>query len=166
MADIVRKGEALPSASVMWNPFRMMREMMNWEPFRAMQGELAPSAREGGFIPSFEVKETKDSFVFKADLPGVRESELDIILTGNRLTISGKREAEETEEGENYYALECSYGGFSRAFTVPDGCDLDHINAHLENGVLTLVIPKQPESQPKHISLKGLVEKAAEKLKA
>ena len=46
-----------------------------------------------------------------------------------------------------------------------EGCDPDHVNANMENGVLTLVVPKKPEAQPKRIGLKGLVEKAAEKLK-
>ncbi|WNG23191.1 Hsp20/alpha crystallin family protein [Cystobacter fuscus] len=165
MADIIRRPEVYPSIPATWDPFRVMREMMNWEPFQ-VQGGLVPFAREGGFIPSFEVKETKDSFVFKADLPGVKESDVEISLTGNRLTITGKREAERKEEGESYYAFECSYGSFSRTFTIPIGCDPDHVNASLENGVLTLVVPKKPETQPKRIGLKGLVEKAAEKLKA
>ena len=48
--------------------------------------------------PRFEVKETKDSYVFKADLPGVEEKDLDIALTGNRLSISGRRQCEERKE--------------------------------------------------------------------
>jgi HSP20 family protein len=124
--------------------------------------------REPGeaFSPGFEVKETKDAFVFKADLPGVDEKDLDIALTGNRLVVSGRREAEERKEDENYFMYERSYGTFSRAFTLPEGIDAEHIDADLRNGVLAIVIPKKPEAQPKRISLKGMVEKVKEKVKA
>jgi HSP20 family protein len=79
-------------------PYRMFRELANWDPFREMSPYMSQPA--AGFIPSFEVKETKDSYLFKADLPGVQESDLDITLTGNRLTVTGKREAEKQEQDD------------------------------------------------------------------
>jgi HSP20 family protein len=128
----------------------MMREMLRWDPGR----ELEPAwFGERGFVPMFDVKETRDAYVFKADLPGIREEDLDISLTGNRLSISGKREHEQRDEGEQYYAFERSYGTFTRAFTLPDGCDPDHVNAEMKDGVLTLVLPKKPEVQPKRITV-------------
>ena len=94
------------------------------------------------------MKENKDGYVFRADLPGVREDDLDISLTGNRLTISGKREQEKHEQGDTYYANERSYGSFSRAFTLPDGTDAENVRADLKNGVLQVTVPKKPEVQP------------------
>src|SRR5262249_47223344 len=114
--------------------------------------------------PSFEVKETKDSYLFKADLPGVKEEELDISLTGNRLTVSGQRQEEKKDEGETYYAYERRYGTFSRAFTLPDGVDAEHVQAGLKDGVLTVVVPKKPEVQPKRIQVKAAAK--GEKAKA
>jgi HSP20 family protein len=111
------------------------------------------------FSPRFEVKETKNAYVFKADLPGLEEKDLEITVTGSRVTVSGKREAENKNEGETYYAYERSYGSFSRSFTLPEGADADHAEADLRNGVLTLSIPKLPEHQPKKISVKGLGDK-------
>jgi HSP20 family protein len=137
-----------------WDPFRMMRDLLRWDPF----SEMTPFAgidRGIAFAPQFEVKETQDAYVFKADLPGVKESDLDISVTGNRLSVSGRREAEERHEGETYYAYERSYGSFTRAFTLPDGVDADHVNAELRDGVLALRVPKKPEAQPKKIELKG-----------
>jgi len=108
------------------------------------------------FTPDFEVKETKEGFVFKADLPGVKEKDLEITMTGNRLTISGKREAEKGESTDTYYARECSYGGFRRAFTLPEGTDSDnHSRAELKEGVLTLLLPKKPDLQPRRIEVKA-----------
>src|ERR1041384_6580329 len=107
MANLIRRRNeeaGVPAFSRDWDPFRIAREMLRWDPFREMTslgaGEMA------GFSPDFEVKETKDAYVFKADLPGIDEKAIDISLTGNRLTISGKREAEERQEDENYYCYE------------------------------------------------------------
>jgi HSP20 family protein len=157
MANIIRKNDPRGSQVGQWEPYRLMRDLFDWEPFGEMRGlERAPLA---GFVPSFEVKETKESYVFKCDLPGVDEKDIDITLTGNRLTISGKREAEEREEGDSYYMYERSFGNFTRSFTLPDGVDFDHVDADMKNGVLMVTVPKKPEHQPKKISLKGLAEK-------
>src|SRR5262249_44430118 len=107
------------------DPFQMARELMRWDPFAGMLAPVWGVGRAVGFTPEFDVKETNDAYVFKADLPGVKESDLDISITGNRLTISGKREAEETKEGENYFTYERTFGSFTRAFTLPAGVDTE-----------------------------------------
>jgi HSP20 family protein len=160
MANIVRRGEASAPAGLArgeWDPFRLMRDVLRWDPF----GEMAPFAGPtvATFNPDFEVKETDKAYVFKADLPGIEEKNLDIAVTGNRLTISGKRDVEEKHEGETYYAYERNYGSFTRAFTLPDGVDAEHVQAELKNGVLTMHLPKLPELQPKKIEIKGLAAK-------
>jgi len=134
-----------------WDPFRAMRELLQWNPW----GEPLASLRgtERLFAPSFEIKETQDAFVFRADVPGVKEADLDVKLTQNRLSISGKRDSERTEKGETFYTTERSYGSFTRAFTLPDGIDAAKIKAELKEGVLTLSVPKKPEVQPKKIDV-------------
>jgi HSP20 family protein len=121
-------------------PFRLMREMLGWDPFREIT-PLMPSSVPA-FAPAFEVKENKDSFVFKADLPGIKESDLEVTIAGNRLTLAGKRSAEKEEKDETYYAYERSYGSFSRTFTLPDSVDAAHVKAELKAGELTVVVPK------------------------
>ncbi len=162
MANLIRRsGEALTQVP-RWDPFRMMAEMLG--------AELEPAGLTRGgqamFIPAFEVVERKDAYVFKADLPGFKEADVDIQLTGNRLTLSGKREAEQTDESERYYAYERTYGSFTRTFTLPEGIDADHVRADLKDGVLTLIVPKKPEVQPKRIQLKPGGSKPGEKEKA
>ncbi|MHB8874683.1 MAG: Hsp20/alpha crystallin family protein [Myxococcaceae bacterium] len=141
-----------------FDPFQPMRELMRWDPFT----ELARSFQRptATFVPAFEVKETKDAFVFKSDLPGMTDKDIDVSLAGNRLTISGKREAEQQDSSENYYTYERSYGSFMRCFTLPDTVDADHVRADLKDGVLTVSVPKTPEAQPKKISIKSNGEKA------
>jgi len=139
-----------------WDPLEVVRDMMGWDPFREL-ARTGLGSREGGqaFIPTFEVKETKDAYVFKADLPGVKEENLDISLTWNRLTLSGHREEDKKDEGETYFTYERSYGSFSRSFTLPEGVDPDHVQAELKEGVLSVILPKKPEVQPKRIQLKA-----------
>jgi len=142
-----------------WEPFRRMRQLWGWDPFAEMT-ELPAFEYQSTFMPAFEVKETKDSYIFKGDLPGIKETDLDLQITGDRLTISGKREMEHKEEKETYYAYERSYGAFSRSFTLPTGVDYQHARAELKDGVLTILLAKIPEALPKKIELK------AEKVKA
>jgi len=135
-----------------WEPFRSMREMLRWDPFGEM-GTTWPTLEAPEFMPSFEVKETKEGFVFTADIPGVEEKDLEVKTAENRLTISGKRESEKSERGDAYYTTERSYGSFSRAFTLPTGADLGKIQASLEKGVLKVMVPKKPEAQPKKVAV-------------
>lgn len=136
-----------------WDPFHTMRDVLRWDPF----GEIAPRwfGEELGFTAAFEVKESKDAFVFKADLPGIKAEDLDVKLTQNRLTITGKREAEKSEKGDTFYTFERSYGSFVRSFTLPEGVDGEKVEADLKDGVLTLKVPKKPEAQPKQINVKS-----------
>jgi HSP20 family protein len=139
------------------DPFEVMRDLLQWDPFRELSRGVAGGAVTG-FLPSFEVKETKDSYVFKADLPGVKQEDLNISLTGNRLTISGQRNEEKKDEGETHFVYERSFGSFSRSFSLPEGIDAEHVQADLKDGVLNVVVPKKPEVQPKRILIKGAHE--------
>ena len=134
-----------------WDPFRVMREMLRWDPYR----ELGRSVTGAAFSPDFEVKERADAFLLKADLPGIAEKDLDLSFTGNRLTVSGQREEEKLDEGETYYTCERSFGSFSRSFMLPDSADPDHAAADFKDGVLQITIPKKAEEKAKKISLGG-----------
>jgi HSP20 family protein len=171
MANLIRRrqeGELVPALTAgRLNPMQLVRDMLGFDPFQAMLA--IPPAFEGRqvmFVPDFEVKETPESYIFKADLPGVEEQDLDISLTRNRLVVSGKREAEERNEGETFYAYERSYGSFTRAFTLPEGADADNVRADLKDGVLTLEVPKRPEQQPKKIEVKAQQQPQQPKAKA
>lgn len=135
-----------------WDPFRSMRDLMRWDPFTT---PFLTSAIEPALNPAFEVKETKDSFEFKADVPGIDSKDLDVKLTNNRLTVSGKREAEKTDKSDTYYTYERSYGSFTRSFTVPEGINGDAIHADLKDGVLKINLPKKPEAKPRQVQIKN-----------
>ncbi|MCC6525009.1 MAG: Hsp20/alpha crystallin family protein [Polyangiaceae bacterium] len=142
-----------------WDPFMMLRDIWSWDPY---DETLAPYA----FSPAFEVKETKDAFVFKADLPGLVEKDVEVTITGNVLRVSGKREAEEKKEGESYYRLERTFGSFERSFALPEAADPDKIEAQLGDGVLTLTVGKRVEAQAKKVTVKGVIEAVTDKVKS
>jgi HSP20 family protein len=98
-------------------------------------GDVAPPLR---FMPDFQIEKTEDSFVFKAELLGIKENEVDIAVTGDRLTISG----------HIYDPLARHYAGFTRAFTLPEGSNGDkNVRAALDGGVLTVTFSTGPESE-------------------
>lgn len=170
MANIAtRRNQAAPITRRFgeWDPFEQMRELMQWDPFQELPRRWLGGEGAEVFTPTFDVREEKDAFVFKADLPGIKEKDVEISITGNRLTVSGKREQENVEERESYYCRERSYGSFSRTFTLPDSVDADKIEANMQDGVLTLRLPKSPEAQPKKIALKvGNAEEKSEQAKS
>ena len=155
MADLpVKKTATSPSATMSrWDPFSAFRDFVRWDPFR----EIAPLGamdRINDFDAPFEVKETKEGYLFKADVPGIKESDLTINLSGNRLSVSGKREEEKKHESETYFSYERSYGSFTRSFTLPEGIEADKVHASLKDGVLSILVPKRPEAQPKKVAIK------------
>jgi HSP20 family protein len=138
-----------------WNPIRTMRDLLRWDPFREMSPlwDRFEQVQRDTWLPTFEVRETKDSYVFKADIPGVKQDDIEVSLTGNRLQIAGKRDAEKETREDTYYAYERSYGSFTRSFTLPADIDAEHVHSELKDGVLTLAIPKKVEAQAKKIPI-------------
>lgn len=137
-----------------FDPFEMMRDMLRFAPFRELEQGLRGFGMEG-FTPSFDIKETKDAYEVCADLPGLKEEDIDVSLSGSRLTISGEREQEEKKEDETWYAVERRHGSFSRSFMLPDDVDPERCEASFEDGVLRVHLAKQEEARPKHIKLFG-----------
>jgi HSP20 family protein len=157
MSNIIRRSaeESPATTNREFDPRRWMRELISWDPFRDMAPSWSPLAREiQTFSPAFEVKENPDGYSFKADLPGIKEKDVEVKLAGKRLTVSGKREEEKHDKNDTYYTYERSYGSFSRSFTLPDGTDLDHVQAELKDGVLTIAVPKLAVVQPKNVTIK------------
>lgn len=156
MSNIIRRtAEETPATARTVDPARWMRDLMSWDPFRELSPSWFPVAREmQTFMPAFEVKENPDGYSFKADLPGIKEKDVEVKLEGKRLTVSGKREEEKQDKNDTYYTYERSYGSFSRAFTLPDGADLEHVQAELKDGVLVIAVPKKAVVQPKTVTIK------------
>ncbi|MDX2020173.1 MAG: HSP20 family small heat-shock protein [Deltaproteobacteria bacterium] len=152
--SLVRKNTAWPSVPSLFG------NVWAADPFRAMEEfwgrEGAGLARKAAsFVPSVEVKENAEGYVVKADLPGLKQEDVKITLTGNVLRIEGHRHEETTEEKDRYHVTERSYGSFARSFALPEGTNPDSVSALMKDGVLTVTIPKRPEEKPRTISISG-----------
>ena len=154
MANLIRRA-AFPAQGTpnFWDPFRIMFELMG-EPHRELRHV------EPAFVPTFEVFERKDAYVFKADLPGIKQEDLDIRIDGNTLSVSGERKFEKDEKRENFRRVERRYGSFSRSFELPSSADRDNITANFKDGILQIEVPKRAEARGKQIQIGGGETKA------
>ncbi len=109
------------------------------------------------WAPAIDVVTEDGNLVIRAELPGVKQEDVDITLHNNVLTISGERKAEQEEERGGYYVRERRYGSFSRSLTIPEGVDESKIHARYENGVLEVTVEGAAEVQePRRIQIEGL----------
>jgi HSP20 family protein len=144
--------------------------LVRWDPAReidTLQGEMNrlfssffETPRNGGngtttrrWIPPMDLVETEDHFVLKADLPGLTESDVNIEVESNVLTISGERKTEHEAKKDGYYRLERSMGSFSRSLTLPEGIDAEAVTASFDGGVLEVRIPKPAEAKPRRVQI-------------
>ena len=114
--------------------------------------EAFPFERTGAW-PRLSLWDEGKSLVLKADVPGLTEKDVQLQLTQDVLTITGERRSD-APEGHSVHRQERLPARFARSFTLPVKVDGAAINASLKNGVLTVTMPKAPESQPRQITVK------------
>ena len=143
--------------------------LIRWEPTRELgtiQSEMnrlfnsffdTPTQSNGAsfrrWIPAMDLVETDDSFVLKADLPGLAEADVNVELDDNVLTISGERKAEHEDRKAGYYRVERSYGSFRRSLTLPEGVDAESVKATFDKGVLEVSVPKPAQQTPRKVQI-------------
>jgi len=121
----------------------------------AAAGEAADSngATAVNWIPSVDVIEQADSFVVRADLPGVEPKDIQITADKGVLTVTGERKFERTDTQQTASRLERVEGRFLRRFTLPENVKTDDIRARQLNGVLEVTIPKVAAPEPRRVSV-------------
>jgi len=135
-----------------FDELEQMRRRMD----RLFEEAIGPHQRvSAGVFPLINLTEDKDNYFIRAELPGVKGDELDIQVTGNNLAISGERKIAAEEEGARYHRREREAGTFSRMIALPGEVDTDNVEANLEHGILTVVVPKAEIAKPKQISVKS-----------
>ena len=101
------------------------------------------------YSPAVDVEETEDSFVLRADLPGLNEKDVDIKVDGDELVLSGSRENSREENGSRI--RERRFGKFVRKFKLGPRVKSDGIEASYTSGVLTISVPKSEDAKPRQI---------------
>jgi HSP20 family protein len=99
-------------------------------------------AEAEAWMPDVDVFEKNGKVVIRTDLPGMRPEDIDVSVEGDLLTIKGHREEEKEVKEEDYYCSERATGDFLRTVRLPEGAAPDKVDAHYENGVLEVTIPK------------------------
>ncbi|KAL8095903.1 17.8 kDa class I heat shock protein-like [Apium graveolens] len=132
-----------------------------WDPFQGFPLISASgSSPEAAAFANTRIdwKETPEAHVFKADLPGLKKEEVKVeVEEGKVLQISGERNKDKEENNDKWHRVERSSGKFLRRFRLPENAKVDEVKAGMENGVLTVTVPKVEIKKPeiKSIDISG-----------
>jgi HSP20 family protein len=143
--------------------------LIRWEPVRELgtiQSDMnrffnsffdTPTHSRGAalrrYVPAMDLVDSGESFVLKADLPGLSESDVSIEVRDNVLTVSGERKSEHEDRKAGYYRVERSYGSFRRSLTLPEGVDPSAVTATFDKGVLEVTVPKPEQQAPRKVQI-------------
>ncbi len=105
------------------------------------------------WMPTVDISETENGYEIHTELPGVVESDVNVSVIDNLLTIKGEKRQEKETDAKNYHRVERRYGSFQRSFTLPRNVETADIKAGYKDGVLTLTIPKAEEAKPTEIPI-------------
>ena len=144
-----RSSQMSPLSSLQSEMNRMFEDFFN-QPF----GFSIQRARPQAVVPALDVKEDENSIVVTAELPGIERNDVEISVQEDMLEIRGQKCEESKRDEENYHVVERSYGAFSRRIMLPAEVDSEQAEATMQNGVLTLRLPKAgPKAGKKTISI-------------
>ena len=120
---------------------------------------LADSNSDGSsladWVPAVDIVEHSDRYVLRADVPGVKPADIDVSMEDSVLSLSGERHRETTDESVDTRRVERVSGKFYRRFNLPETADAEEISARSANGILEVVIPKQPAVQARRITVEA-----------
>jgi len=108
-----------------------------------------------GVFPPMNITQDNDNFYVRAEVPGVKPSELSISAVRNRLSLAGKREIQREQDRASYHRKERAEGSFNRTVTLPTDIDADKVDAQYVDGILTLRLPKAEETKPRQIKVRS-----------
>lgn len=140
-----------------WDPFRDVLTLQNrmnslFQDFNR-PGEGNDLVSTAAFVPPVDIYEDEHKIVLKLEVPGLKESDLDIQLENNVLTVKGERKFEQEEKEENFHRIERRYGSFYRSFTLPNTVSAETVKASYDAGVLRIELEKRAEAKPRQIKV-------------
>jgi len=152
-----------------WKP--QAQSLARWDPFAEMAdlrremdqvfGEFfgrtpfSMAATEAIWSPLVDIHETKDAFLLMAELPGVKQEDVEVSVEGDTLTLKGERKREAEVKEDQYHRIERSYGRFERSILLPSVVDPNRVKATYRDGVLEVQLPKKEEAKPKAVKIEA-----------
>lgn len=142
---------------VRWEPFDGLNKVQSRinalfdEVFDRANGQFPIYANEPS--PPVDILESRDSYLIRAELPGVNKEEISLEFKEGVLTLSGDKKFEQPAEGVTYHRSERASGKFSRSFYLPQAIKQDSISATFRDGILEVHVPKADEAKPKQIAI-------------
>ncbi len=136
------------------DPFEVMHRQMNelFEDFFSDFGDLAMPGlqrfEQGRLSPRFEIQESDKELQIRAELPGMEEKDVEVLLDDNILTIRGEKHEEHKQKKKKVHYTERRYGRFERVLPLPEAVDREKVKASFKKGVLHIDIPKVGGIQP------------------
>ena len=136
------------------SPFGDLGKMRNQldSLFDAISGESG-AALGAGVFPAVNITETQDDYFVRAELPGIKNDDLQLDIKERTLTIAGERKIEKESDEVRYHRREREAGKFSRAIALPGEVDTGNVDAKLAEGTLTVRISKSEKAKPRQITV-------------
>lgn len=129
-----------------------------FEDFWGEAGSPLSAVERAVVTPRVDLSETGDGYQISAEMPGLKEDEIEVNVSDGVLSIKGEHKAEEQRKDAQYHVRERSFGSVQRSFRLPDSADTEKITAKFENGVLNIAVPKRTEAKAQ--ARKIAIEKA------
>jgi HSP20 family protein len=144
--------------------------LVKWDPFKELEdvstrlnrifGRPAlpvESDREmlsmADWMPSVDISETDNSYLVKAEIPGVNKDDVKVTIEDGMLTLQGERKQEKEEGGKKYHRIERSYGCFMRSFRLPDDADESATKAEFKDGMLNITLNKSKKTRSNAVNV-------------
>lgn len=144
-------------------------ELVRWEPFdglsrlhsrindlfdnRFVPGWTHANGSNGAWLPPVDILESRESYLIRAELPGMKKEDFKLEVNDGTLTLSGERKYEKPADGVDLHRNERPSGKFSRSFYLPEKVKQDGINASYRDGILEIHVPKAEEAKPRQIAI-------------
>jgi HSP20 family protein len=136
---------------VKWDPFRELEDVS--DRLNRIFGRSLARAQPGqemlvaaDWSPSADITETDTEYLIKAEIPGVKKSDVKVTVQNGMLTMQGERKMEKEEKGKKFHRIERCYGSFMRSFRMPDDADANSVKAQFKDGMLNVTVAKSAKA--------------------
>ena len=141
---------------VHWDSLRDIAPQQEWmsRVLEGFYGRPQEELAQGSWVPAVDIYSTADrELVLKAELPDMKQDEIELTVEGTTLTLSGERKLDTEVTKEQFHRIERSFGSFSRSFGLPPTVDTGKVTAAYNAGILTVRLPLREEAKPTHIKV-------------